>query len=432
MRRLAVALGAAAAALLAAAPASAATSSPNDPYFAAGQQWALSGAPASIDAPPAWCAATGSGVTVAVVDTGADFSHPDLGAKLVAGASFLRGGGDPARPDATGQQAVQDDNGHGTMVSGLIGALTNNGAGIAAVAPDAKLLVVKVLAKDGSGKSNDVGAGVRWAVDNGARVINLSLGSEIPVTGGIDGSIPAAIDYAAAHGVAVAIAAGNSSLPFTDLETQRIESEALVVGALRRDGGLAYYSSSGRGVNIYAPGGDSTQGGDAHALIVSTALGGGYAAGQGTSFATPEVAGALALLLAAGLPADQARQRLLDTAASRAGLPELEVAHALGAGGSCTGSTGGTHNAAPPFKPAGGFGASQQLPVTHPSSNAGGVLESRASQSPAPAASPASHPLASTLPPELQQTGLLPLWLLLAGLAIAGGVLFARLKYFRQ
>lgn len=422
----------AAALALAVTPAFAATSSPNDPYFAAGEQWALNGAPASIDAPPAWCASTGAGVTVAVVDTGADFSHPDLAGKLVAGASFLNGGGDPSHPGGTGQQAVQDDNGHGTMVSGLIGAVTDNGTGIAAVAPNAKVLVVKVLGKDGSGKSNDVGAGVRWAVDNGARVVNLSLGSEIPVTGGLDGSIPAAIDYAAAHGVAVAIAAGNSSLPFTDLETQRIESEALVVGALRRDGGLAYYSTSGRGVNIYAPGGDSTQGQDAHGLVVSTGLGGGYAVGQGTSFATPHVAGALALLLAAGMSADQARQRLLDTAAVRAGLPELEVARALNASGSCSGNSGGVHNAAPAFKPPPGFGAVQQpLPAAHPTANAGGVLRTQATRSAAPAASPAAQPLASTLPPELQQTGLLPIWLLLAGLAIAGGVLFGRLRFFR-
>src|SRR5579872_1507495 len=118
-------------ALVAVHAADAATSTPNDPLFANGDQWALTGAAVSIDAPAAWCAASGAGVTVADIDTGADFQQQDLAGRLIAGAAFL---------DGTGQQSgtdVSDGFGHGTMTTGIMVAATNNGAGIASVAPGA-------------------------------------------------------------------------------------------------------------------------------------------------------------------------------------------------------------------------------------------------------------------------------------------------------
>src|SRR5439155_14832904 len=105
-------------------------------------QWYLTGATSAINAPSAWCRGTGAGVVVADVDTGADFGHQDLAGKLIAGAAFIGGGGSQS---GSGQAAVQDDEGHGTSTSGLIVANTNNGVGIASVAPDARVLVVKVL-----------------------------------------------------------------------------------------------------------------------------------------------------------------------------------------------------------------------------------------------------------------------------------------------
>ncbi|MDQ6748774.1 MAG: S8 family serine peptidase, partial [Candidatus Dormibacteraeota bacterium] len=155
---------------------------PDDPGFA--QQWALSGSAASIHAPQAWCSSTG-GVLVADVDTGADFGHADLAGKLVAGARFTSGRGDESQPDGVGQAAVQDDHGHGTMTTGIMVADTNNGVGIAGVAPSARALIVKVLVPDNkgsaSGYGNDVAAGIAYAADYpGVRVINLSIGSDVP------------------------------------------------------------------------------------------------------------------------------------------------------------------------------------------------------------------------------------------------------------
>jgi serine protease len=334
-RRLAgLTIAVAAAVATGAVPVVAATSSPNDPYFTSAYQWGLTGATASIHAPAAWCASTGAGVLVGDVDTGADFGHPDLAGKLVAGARFTSGDGSQT---GSGQASVSDDFGHGSMTTGLITAVTNNGIGIAAVAPDSRVLVVKVLMSNGSGSATgsdaDVAAGIRYAADHGARVINLSIGPEIPLTG-TTSSIPSAISDAAAKGVLVVVAAGNSSLPAASYTG--IQGVALVVGALGPDGLPAYYSNSLAGVNLYAPGGNSAEGNDAQHLIISTnpfgqiTGNGRYDLEQGTSFAAPHAAGVAALLMARGMTAQAAHDRLISTAASRNGLPELDAASALG------------------------------------------------------------------------------------------------------
>jgi subtilisin family serine protease len=297
----------------------------NDPGF--GQQWALSGATSSINAPQAWCASTGAGVLVADVDTGADFGHPDLAGKLTPGAAFLSGNGSQSGT------AVQDGYGHGTMTTGIITADTNNGIGIAAVAPNSHALIVKVLDDSGQGYASDVAAGVRYAADQGAKVINLSIGSDLPVLNQLLGGspVPGAIKYAFDKGAIVAAAAGNTSYASSDYNT--VAQYALVVGALRRDGTKAGYSTTG---NIYAPGGDGNQ--DANNWILSTTTGSAYAIGTGTSFAAPQAAGTLALLVAKGYSPAAARQRIIDTAVNRNGLPELDAAGALGSSAGCPGT----------------------------------------------------------------------------------------------
>src|SRR5215210_367220 len=120
----------------------------NDPLFA--RQWALD----QVNAPEAWArGAKGAGAIVAVVDTGVDLQHPDLSSKLVAGHDFVASNGDcPPGP--------QDENGHGTHVAGIAGAVTNNGIGVAGVAPDAQIMPVRVLDAEGSGSNEDVAAGI--------------------------------------------------------------------------------------------------------------------------------------------------------------------------------------------------------------------------------------------------------------------------------
>ena len=344
MRRAAAGLVAAWLALAArSVAADAATSSPNDYLFTQGDQWALAGAPVSIGAPSAWCVSTGRGIVVADVDTGADFGHPDLAGKLIGGARFTSGNGNESQPDGTGPAAVQDDYGHGTMTTGIIAADTNNGIGIAAVAPDARVLVVKVLDSTGSGYDADVAAGIEWAADNGARVINLSLGPDIPFTQSIPAvsQIPTAIQHAYDRGVAVAIAAGNDSLFVNQYTASRVQKDALVVGALSPDGSIAGYSD---GATIYAPGGSGS--GDVSSQIVSTYFNPssgqhGYAYGSGTSFATPQVAGVLALLMARGDSAGDAYTVIRNTAVSRNGVPDLDAARALGASGTCAAGSSG-------------------------------------------------------------------------------------------
>lgn len=340
----------AAALALSACPVEAATSTPNDPYFTHGDQWGLTGATASINAPAAWCASTGAGILVADVDTGADFAHPDLAGKLVAGARFTSGTGSET------QGGVSDDFGHGSMTTGLITANTNNGVGIAGVAPDSRVLVVKVLTSNGNGSATgsevDVAAGIRYAADHGARVINLSIGPEIPLTGtSTTSGIPDAINYAALKGALVAVAAGNSSLPAASYTG--IQGVALVVGALGPSGLPAYYSNSLAGVNLYAPGGNDLEGNDAQHLILSTnrfgtiSGAGGYDLEEGTSFAAPHAAGVAALLMAHGMSAQAAHDRIIATAASRNGLAELDAAAALGVSPTlrCAPSSGGSTGA---------------------------------------------------------------------------------------
>ncbi|MEA2646968.1 MAG: thermitase, partial [Chloroflexota bacterium] len=302
----------------------------NDPGLS--QQWALTGAPSSIHAPEAWCNGQG-GVLVADIDSGANFSHEDLQGKLIPGNAYLGGNGDIT---GSGEAAVTDDNGHGSMTTGIMSAVTDNGKGIAGVAPASQALIVKVLKQDSSGEAtgtaNDVAAGIRWAADQpGVKVINLSLGPDVHVPlSGLTNPVPPAIHYAVGtRHVMVVAAAGNQSGQSSDYKSET--DEALVVGATNHDGYKASYSQPG---NIYAPGGDGDQPSD-KTWVISTGSKSStaYLMGAGTSLAAPQVAGTVALLMGNGMSAAQARQRVLDTAVSRNGVRQLDAAAALGSSG---------------------------------------------------------------------------------------------------
>ncbi len=282
----------------------------NDPLFA--KQWALS----RIGAPAAWARSTGTGVRIGVVDTGVDLTHEDLAAQVVASTNCIGSAGDPARCKGN----AQDDQGHGTHVAGIAAAAKDNGKGIAGVAPGARLVVAKALDAQGSGTTEDINAGIRWVVDHGARVVNLSLGGDFLIDSLFGTSLDEGIRYAWSRGAVPVLAAGNTNLLGLGLlgSSQYGALPAIVVGATGLDDRVAGYSSPLGNARwaIVAPGGAGT-GGEVADVLSSFWVAGQphqYKALAGTSMATPHVAGVVALLLAQGLTPQAAVARVLATA----------------------------------------------------------------------------------------------------------------------
>jgi serine protease len=261
---------------------------PNDPEF--GKQWNLR----MIHMPEAWEISRGKGVTVAVIDTGIAYEDrgefvqvPDLaGARFVEGYDFVH---DTTHPN--------DDNGHGTHVAGTVAQRTNNGVGVAGVAFEARLMPLKVLDRSGIGNSADIADAIRWAVDHGAKVLNLSLGG-----GGYSAVMERAVAYARSKGAVVVCAAGNTGQG--QVSYPAAYAGAVAVGAVAPDGQLAPYSSYGEALDLVAPGGN-TRLGPGNGILQATIDRADVrkpvlAEYQGTSMATPHVAGVAALLFAAG------------------------------------------------------------------------------------------------------------------------------------
>ena len=187
----------------------------NDP-LANGSGWQF----ANTRVNEAWRTTTGSAaVIVAVVDTGVNANHEDLAGKVLTGYDFINGDTD-----------ASDDYGHGTGVAGIIAAVANNGRGITGVCPSCMILPVKVLGQDGYGWGSTIAAGITYATDHGARVINLSLGSPSP-----DATMQAAISYAESHGALVVMAAGNNDLNQTFYPAAYGGSGSLTVIATKSD-----------------------------------------------------------------------------------------------------------------------------------------------------------------------------------------------------
>jgi subtilisin family serine protease len=273
--------------LAAAAPAAGAAD-PLRPH-----QWGLD----MIEADAAHATATGTGAVVAVIDTGVLATHEDLVGQLVPGFDIVSNDSDP-----------QDDNGHGTHVTGIVAAHANNGVGIEGVAPGARVMPIRVLNKKGEGTSEGVAKGIDYAVDHHADVINLSLGTDAIgfVLGGDDPTAPA-IERALKAGIVVVAAAGNDSLPVC--EQPSTQGKLLCVGSVDKRGMRSVFSSTG---DLMAPGGSSAPAEDED--ILSTYNDGKYMEIAGTSQATPHVAGVAALLVSLGVRGQAAVDRILATA----------------------------------------------------------------------------------------------------------------------
>ena len=328
--------------------AQAAEVSPNDPYYRPErnsrqyQQWHLP----RINANYAWSVTQGRNeIIAAVVDSGVDLNHPDLKNRLLPGVTIVNQ--DKYTPPALGM----DDNGHGTHVAGLIGAETNNGVGVAGVAWQGKILPVKVLNQDGAGTDADIAEGIVWAADNGARIINLSLGG--PTDDGLPPeALQAAVDYAYARGCLVIAAAGNSGDNTTYYPAAL--AHVLGVGATDPFDRRASYSTMGPFVALSAPGGSGAEALTKDTGMLSTlwsthSVGtdtqGGPEAGEygievGTSMAAAVASGAALLIWSADprRSPDQVADRLKATAVDiepsgpdqQTGAGRIDVLAALG------------------------------------------------------------------------------------------------------
>jgi len=252
-----------------------------------GQQYA----PQLVNAPAAWEVTTGSrSVTIGIVDTGVDYTHPDLAGRFDGqkGWDFVENDGDPS---PSGPEEA-----HGTHVAGIAAGTTGNDIGVAGIS-DARLLAARVFGPSGNGSLSDVASGIRYCAEQGADIINLSL------DGAVSRTVRRAIDFAAGKDVLLVASAGNGSSD--TVAYPAAYDSVMAVSAIDGNENLAWFSNTGSRVELTAPGVD----------IVSSFPGSGYGSKSGTSMAAPVAAGVAALALSLD-PSRSAAQIARDLRAS--------------------------------------------------------------------------------------------------------------------
>ncbi|MEJ1929725.1 S8 family peptidase [Nostoc sp. NIES-2111] len=262
---------------------------PNDEYYS--KQWNLH----QIGVEGAWSQTKGSGITVAVIDTGVTKVRDLQETNFVQGYDFVND-----------KEEATDDNGHGTHVAGTVAQATNNKYGVAGIAYEASIMPLKVLSAYGGGTVADIAEAIKFAADKGADVINMSLGG-----GGESQLLKDAINYAHNKGVTIIAAAGNENDSSASYPARY--PHVIGVSAIGPDGEKAPYSNYGAGVDISAPGGS-----DAGAILQETINEQGegvFLALQGTSMASPHVAGVAALIKASGIKEPDAILQVLQQSA---------------------------------------------------------------------------------------------------------------------
>lgn len=281
---------------------------PDDPMFHL--QWHME----QIHAPQAWAKERGKGVVVAVIDTGVAWKDskgvkqlPDLaGTEFTEGESFIKG-----LPEGL------DDHAHGSHVAGTIAQTTDNGVGVTGVAFESTIMPLKVLSADGRGSVAGIANAIRYAADNGAQVINMSLGGPLPSK-----VLAKAIAYAHKKGVTTVCAAGNEKR--SRVGYPAANKHAVAVSAVDYGRQITFYSNWGKDIDVAAPGGDtrSDKNGDGHpdgvlqnTIKVQQPLANDYLWFQGTSMASPHAAGVAALIVGAGVTNPDEVERVMKESA---------------------------------------------------------------------------------------------------------------------